>query len=35
MSLIPRWLIVLIIVAVVAYVGNVLGLVHIHASVGF
>jgi hypothetical protein len=29
----PRWLFVLIVVAVAAFVGNALGLFHIHGSV--
>ena len=34
MGMIPRWLIVLIVVAAIFFVGNSLGLWHVHFSIG-
>lgn len=33
MSWIPRWLIVLIVVAIIIFIANALGIIHIHGSV--
>lgn len=33
MSWVPRWLIVLIVVAIVVFIANALGIIHIHGSV--
>lgn len=33
MSWVPRWLVVLIIAAIVIFVANALGIIHIHGSV--
>lgn len=34
LSIVPGWLLVLIVIAVVAFLGNALGLFHIHFNIG-
>jgi hypothetical protein len=33
MGWIPRWLVVLIVIAIIVFVANALGIIHIHGSV--
>jgi len=33
LSAVPRWLVVLIIIAVIVFIANALGIIHIHGSV--